>query len=181
MKSPSLSLEALQIHALSILTLSGYSEDRPAGEAITRVGFRTDRHAEDPHRMRVLLDLKIDRQSQGDNVPYRIIARAIGYFALELEIPAEVHASIVANALTIMYGALRGMVLQTTGAYPYGPVILPTVLMYDVAINAAAAGAIEDDDSEIAQSVNIVGKSGAAKGAKHARRTPSKQPVRKKR
>lgn len=149
MKKPSLSLEGMHITELEISTVPGYDEERPADEVTNKVGFRTDRHTEDESRLRILFDLTTERTSAQDNVPYVLHVRCIAYFQLDTAVPEVIDGRLVANALTIVYGSVRGALLQTTGIFPYGSVLLPTVLMSEVVATAGQAPAKIFDDSPV--------------------------------
>lgn len=136
---PSLSLEGMHITELGISTVPDYDEGRPADEVTSKVGFRTDRHSEDESRIRILFDLRTERTSAQDNVPYVFHVRCVAYFQLDTAVPEVIDGRLIANALTIIYGSVRGALLQTTGIFPYGSAMLPTVLMSEVIATAGQA------------------------------------------
>jgi len=139
LNQPNLNLEALQVQSLMFEALSDYDEEAEQSYTLTEIGFLPERHETERTRFRVFFEAKFDKADPKENVPYRIHIRSVGYFVTLKDIAGDkLGAVLLSNALTIMYGALRGVIMQSTGAGENGSIVLPTLLMSEVVVLAAA-------------------------------------------
>lgn len=153
LSSAPLNLEALQVLSLSYSAFSDYDDSAAADYTLTEIGFLPEPHSQDASRFRVLFEMKFDRPDPAVNTPYQVHARATAYFITPMPLKGgKIRAPLVVNALTILYGALRGVVMQSTGIALHGSIVLPTLVMSDVVAHAASndptiASIVEDSTS----------------------------------
>jgi preprotein translocase subunit SecB len=166
LRAPDLNLEALRVQSLAFEAFNDYDDEAESAYTLTEIGFLPERHESDVHRFRVFFETKFDRAEDHENTPYRVHLRATGYFVTLSDLQSDqVPAGALVNALTIMYGALRGMIMQSTGAAVHGSIVLPTILMGDV-----LARSIETDASLAALVSGVVAASDASGGSVAAKR-----------
>lgn len=130
---PPITLEGFTLLKLAIETNERFDCDAEAANARLDLSFIPELHPDDPRRFRVTLSVAMEPEMESSNVPYSLSTRSTGYFIASQELAREaVDPILFVNALTIMYGALRGIVLQSTSAAGNGAALLPTVMMVDV-------------------------------------------------
>lgn len=127
---PPIALEGFNLLNFTVDAFEGFDCDADRAESRLEVAFVPELHPKDP---RVTLSVTMAPETESSNVPYSLSSRSAGYFLAKQEIRrGAVDPGLFVNALTIMYGALRGIVLQCTAAASHGPALLPTVMMVDV-------------------------------------------------
>jgi preprotein translocase subunit SecB len=137
---PPIKLEGFTLLNLAIDTVDRFDCDAETSESRLEIGFVPELHPEDAHRFRVTVSVTMGPDTKSSNVPYSLSARSTAYFVASQEIERDaVDPALFVNALTIMYGVLRGIVLQCTAAAGNGPAILPTVMMVDVVASQIAS------------------------------------------
>jgi hypothetical protein len=91
-------------------------------------------HIADPLRHRMtfkaeFLEMAEDELPQG----YRIQPEIVGFFQIDPELPEERRqAQVRINGVSQLYSTLRGLIAATTGSFPGGKFVLPSILPQDV-------------------------------------------------
>lgn len=88
-------------------------------------GYAVDE--ENPQRHRVSLKVVLGAEP-GTRPPYVGEVEAVGYFKVLDGWPEEKIISLVSiNGPSVLYGAIREMILNLTGRFPHGAIQIPTV------------------------------------------------------
>ena len=112
------------------------------------------------------VSLELSKPLRGAPVQ-RVVGRLRGSFSLPPNTPDELVAKLVpANCLAVLYGILRGFVLQDTGACPGGGFLLPMLDMYQVVERKKDAG--------IPITGDLVGITSVPPAPRTPRRSPSR-------
>jgi hypothetical protein len=98
-------------------------------------------------RSRVTLAVRLESRDPEAPCPVRLVhARVSGTFSFTSRVGKDVVGQLVpTNCLVMLYGALRGMVVQATGSCHGGCLILPALNIHEV-VSRKAAG---EDTSEV--------------------------------
>lgn len=128
---PIIELESVQLLSFSFESPGEFDPSKPLDEVRVGISFAPEVHADDEKLFRVFMEIRlIPRDEAAKNTPYLVSSRVIGYFSGPKQRGGNFDPAILLNALTVLYGALRGMVLQTSGSAAHGPIVLPTIAMY---------------------------------------------------
>ena len=88
------------------------------------------------------LALELARPRRGASVQ-KVVSRLRGVFSFAPGTPDDLLNQLVpANCLAVLYGILRGIVLQDTGVCPGGGFLLPMLDMYEVVRRKSAKGPV---------------------------------------
>jgi preprotein translocase subunit SecB len=86
-----------------------------------------------PNEWQLELTIKIASTDKTNPYIYDIEIHAIGIVELIVEVPPDDRQKLaVVNGLSILYGAVREMVINLTSRSPYGALMLPTISFTDV-------------------------------------------------
>lgn len=108
----------------------------PTSEAETKVeqiesnfSCHVFRHQELPRQFKVELAGRFSqRTAAGARIGFQVEAQLAALATVSDAVPEEKLQSFVrANAVNVLYGTLRGLVASTTGVFPFGPLILPSL------------------------------------------------------
>jgi preprotein translocase subunit SecB len=86
-----------------------------------------------PNEWQLELTIKLASVEKTNPFIYEFEIQVIGVVELVAEVPADRRQQLaVVNGLSILYGALREMVINLTGRSPHGALMLPTLSFTDV-------------------------------------------------
>ena len=86
-----------------------------------------------PNEWQLELTIKLASVEKTNPFIYEFEIQVIGFVELVAEVPADRRQQLaVVNGLSILYGALREMVINLTGRSPHGALMLPTLSFTDV-------------------------------------------------
>lgn len=86
-----------------------------------------------PNEWQLELTIKLASIEKTKPFIYEFEIQVIGVVELVVELPADRREQLaVVNGLSILYGAVREMVINLTGRSPYGALTLPTLSFTDV-------------------------------------------------
>lgn len=86
-----------------------------------------------PKDWQIELKVKLESAEKINPFIYELDVHVIGIFELVAELPPEQGQQlIVVNGLSILYGAVREMVVNLTARSPFGAVLLPTISFTDI-------------------------------------------------
>ena len=119
------------------------------------------------------ISMKLNHQPPAEaNVPYRFSAEIVGFFFIHPEFPEDrIDRLVKTNGASMLFGALREIIRDTTARGPYLALFLPSTSFYEPETKAEA-GAIT-----VAESVPSA--SATKPPAKEAKSDPSKHSMRK--
>jgi preprotein translocase subunit SecB len=135
-----LEVDEVLIESLSVAAHEPYSADDPVTAQMT-AGFMVAFAEGDSHSFRVQLTVTVSNAAtEGPgNLPYGLNASLRGAFRTPIDIVNEtIPASLANNAISILYGALRGAVLNLTGMSINGALCLPSVNFETLTMGAAS-------------------------------------------
>src|SRR5579872_5700442 len=93
-------------------------------------------HHTERHRYRLIFRTKIEEMSGEIQVGKIVEAEMLGFFRMLPDSTVEQRETrIRVNGVSILYGLLRGIVATTTGCFPMGKMVLPSVMPQDI-VNA---------------------------------------------
>jgi preprotein translocase subunit SecB len=108
------------------------------------------------------------------NVPYRFTVEIVGFFLVQDGIAEErVERIIKVNGASMLYGALREIVRDTTARGPYSPMLLPSTSFYEPQPQPAPAPA-PDTKAETTAPATAAPQPAPAKPAKKSARRSAK-------
>ncbi len=85
--------------------------------------------------------LKLSLSPKKENsYPYTIVIEAEGFFSVAQDVfgsKEEEKNIVVVNGASMLFGALREVILTITGRFQYGSIMLPTVSLKDFAVTEA--------------------------------------------
>ncbi|MEQ8966185.1 MAG: hypothetical protein RID91_10195 [Azospirillaceae bacterium] len=130
MRSIPLSLETYYFDESWVKAVAGYRvADAPSNllPAILCMP-RVETHAEDPARIRVVIDLEVN-SLDGVVVPYEVRLRLVGFFRIEdPDLHADAQAQLAHSAaVSILFSAARDHLYTLTAKGPNEPLLLPPV------------------------------------------------------
>lgn len=122
-------LSPLQLkgHRFTQLHLEGIPKGIPGGDVEVTTTMGMGRHVTEPREWRV--DLKVTFEPKGNqNGPYRGSAEVVGFFEIVDGWPEkDCEALIAINGASLLYGAVREMVLMMSSRSSHGEFLLPTL------------------------------------------------------
>jgi len=122
-------LSPLQLkgHRFTQLHLEGIQKGIPGGDVEVTTTLGVGRHVTEPQEWRV--DLKVEFEpTVGQNGPYRGIAEVVGFFEIIEDWPEKDCEALVAiNGASLLYGAIREMILMMSSRSSHGEFLLPTL------------------------------------------------------
>ncbi|RYD30993.1 MAG: hypothetical protein EOP86_18865 [Verrucomicrobiaceae bacterium] len=125
-------LSPLQLkgHRFTRLHLEGIANGIPSEEAEVETAATWARHKTNPREWRV--DLKVTFEpTRTRNLAYRGAAEIIGYFDVLEDWPEdECEALIAVNGTSLLYGAVREMILTMSARCSHGEFALPVLRFY---------------------------------------------------
>lgn len=131
-----INLTAYEIEELSLTPTGAWDrEEAVAANIGVEFVFGIDNEHEFGARLRITLspeDVAVPA-----NLPYTVAIRMRGWFQTPLVIDSFVPEPLALNALSILYGTMRGFVGQTTSMMSNGPLVLPAVVFDKMVANAA--------------------------------------------
>ena len=134
----------LKDYFVTELSLSANPKFDPKLEAAIRledfqVGVEANTVPEKPREWQMILRLTFQPPAEA-NIPYRFTIEIAGFFELLDSCPEELIERLVkVNGASILYGALREIVRDTTARGPYLPMLLPSTSFYEPPAQPAAA------------------------------------------
>jgi hypothetical protein len=144
MTEPALQLDEFALTELHVHWEPG-SEGKSKPASKLDIGYTVHRLTSDPTKYRLTMTVKDHRAASEDGGRVKIVSTIVGFFTLPAATEAkEREKRIRLNGLTMLYGALRGVLSSVTGFLPPGSrYLLPTVNMLDVvrAVEGARAQA----------------------------------------
>ena len=122
-------LSPLQLkgHRYTHLHLEGLPKGIPGGDVEVTTTLGVGRHVTEPREWRV--DLKVVFEPRaGQNGPYRGTAEVVGFFEILDGWPEKDCEALVAiNGASLLYGAIREMILMMSSRSSHGEFLLPTL------------------------------------------------------
>lgn len=117
----------LKSHRFTQLHLEGIPKGIPDGDVEVTTTLGVGRHVTEPREWRV--DLKVSFEpTAGQNGPYRGIAEVVGFFEILDGWPEKDCEALVAiNGASLLYGAVREMILMMSSRSSHGEFLLPTL------------------------------------------------------
>jgi preprotein translocase subunit SecB len=86
-----------------------------------------------PKEWQLELNIKLECVDKTNPFIYEFEIHVIGFFELVVDLPEDRRQQIiVVNGLSILYGALREMVINLTSRSAFGPLSLPSISFADV-------------------------------------------------
>ena len=122
-------LSPLQLkgHRFTQLHLEGIPKGIPGGAVEVSTNLGWGRHGSHPREWRV--DLKVTfAPAAKQNGPYRGVAEVVGFFEVLDGWPDEKCEELIAiNGASLLYGAIREMILVMSSRSSHGEFLLPTL------------------------------------------------------
>ena len=117
----------LKSHRFTQLHLEGIPKGIPDGDVEVTTTLGVGRHVTESREWRV--DLKVTFEPKGgQNGPYRGTSEIVGFFEILDGWPEKDCESLVAiNGASLLYGAIREMVLMMSSRSSHGEFLLPTL------------------------------------------------------
>lgn len=133
-----LDILAYEFEDVALRPLEGWDVDKAIGCQIsTEFNFAVQGEHEFGARLRIRLH--VDEPSETPaNLPYELHTTIRGWFRTPIPLPGGVvPAPFALNAITILYGVIRGYVGNATGMFVNGPMIAPAFVFDDMVERAA--------------------------------------------
>jgi hypothetical protein len=135
---PAINPLAIALENLSIETRHEFKDDEVVTSNLN-IGFHAEVVGEDSFNVRFVYNLEGFGDERPSNFPYAIRASLHGRFqTLKTLSHGLIPVPEVINALGILYGALRGFILQATAMSMNGPFTLPSLVFNNLVMKAAA-------------------------------------------
>jgi preprotein translocase subunit SecB len=117
----------LKAHRFTQLHLEGMPKGIPDGEVEVTTTLGVGKHKTEPREWRV--DLKVEFEPKpNQNGPYRGTAEVVGFFEILDGWPEkDCEALITINGASLLYGAIREMILLISSRSSHGEFLLPTL------------------------------------------------------
>lgn len=153
MPRPVLNFLDFAIDGVSCVSYEDYKPEVPQ-RAQVQFALQVQKDPEDPFKFIAGLDIRVFKkdEDQDANAPYQISFGIMGQFRAiaPLDAAMKVPVFFAHNAVTLLYGAARGVVFQITAGGANGRFVLPTVA-FDNLVSAAAKdpeSGVEPDNAE---------------------------------
>lgn len=118
----------LKEHRFTQFSVEAIATGLPGAGTQVKTQYSVGRSDNDKHLWRVILKAEFGPSEERKDCPYRGHAEMIGWFAVSDQWPeARSEELVKVNAASILYGAIREMLLTVTARSSHGPFMLPTM------------------------------------------------------